>query len=121
MPEFPRWFNVNKDIRVWAGHKDNAQKQGWIYAPGAIEAVEEYKGSFRFENAKGVGICRLDYSTSEGYPNTWVRIADVTTEPFEPGPDPEPEPEPGPDIQPGDAEIGAAFRTLVAYVSSYFN
>lgn len=124
MPAFPKWYNVNKDIRVWASHSDT-HKQGWIYAPAAILALEEYKGSYLFSEAMVVGTGKLDYAISSGYPQTWVRIEDVSTEPYEPEPSPDPEPEPEPDPGPapveGDAELGAAVRTIVAFVASYFN
>ena len=131
----PKWYNVNHDARIWSGHAASAQKQGWLRAPAAIKAVDEYKGSFQFVD---YGVDTLnggidEIEMKEGWPQTWIRIGDTSLEPYdpspepEPGPDPEPEPEPepGPDVQPGDAELGAAVRVVVtriaSFVAPYFN
>ncbi len=127
MAEFPKWFNVNSNARIWSGHSDNHQKQGWLYAPAAIRALKEYKGSYKFEEWKVVDEGRGAFSASPSYPQLWIRMADVSVVPHEgpdpdnggPGPDPDDVPGPGPDSDdaPGpssDAEIGAAVRLLVA-------
>ena len=116
-----KWFNVNEDARIWSGHSDSAHKQGWIYAPAAIRAIDEYQGSYEFVDWKVVGDGRGDFSASISYPQLWIRIADVTAEPYEPPNDvPDPVPGPGPAPVAGDAELGAALRTLVSFLSSYF-
>lgn len=115
MPSIDKWFNVNEDARVWAGHSD-AHKQGWIYAPAGIRAIEEYKGSYRFEEWKVEGDGRGDFATSPGYPQLWIRAEDVSLDPF-PGTDPDPIPDPDP--VPGevsDAELGAALRLIVNFI-----
>ena len=121
-----KWFNVNKDIRVWAGHSA-AHKQGWIYAPAAIRAIEEYQGSYRFEECKVVGLGRCDFEADPGYPQFWVRKEDVSTEPYEPMPvpipvpDPEPLPVPEPvPSDPGDEELGRALRIIFNALASAF-
>ncbi len=111
-----KWFNVNKDIRVWAGHSD-AHKQGWIYAPAAIRAIEEYKGSYRFEEWKVDLDGSIDFEADPGYPEFWVRADEVSTLPYNSEPDPVPVP--GPTPTPGevsDADLGAAFRLIVNFV-----
>ncbi len=114
-----QWFNVNKDSRIWAGHSDT-HKQGWIYAPAAILAIEEYKGSYRFEEWKIEGEGRGAFSATSGYPSFWIRMEDVSILPFEgPNGDPDPTPDPDPDEYPdkvSDAKLGAALRTLVNFI-----
>ena len=113
-----KWFNVNKDIRVWAGHSD-AQKQGWIYAPAAIRAIEEYKGSYRFEARKVDRDGSVNIGEEPGHPEFWVRVDDVSTLPY--GPEPTllpiatPIPLPTPS-EVSDADLGATFRLIVNFV-----
>jgi hypothetical protein len=117
-PIDPKWFNVNEDAQIWAGHSD-AHKQFILEAPAGLMAVEEYKGSYRFEVAvvldeEGSQV-PLELPLDAGYPEAWIRAEDVTTDPYEGPVDDGPLPEPGPDPVPGkysDAEIGAAFRLL---------
>ena len=113
----PKWYNVNEDARVWAGHS-NSHKQGWIYAPAAILAIEEYKRAVRFVEFKVEGKGRADFAASPDYQELWVRLMDLSLEPYE-GPNGEPDETPDPDTNPdtvSDAELGAAFRTLVNFV-----
>ncbi len=120
-----KWFNVNVDSRVRAGHGE-AQKQGWIRAPAAIRAIDEYKGSYQFKEWKIVGDGQADFVAREGYPQFWIRIVDVTTEPYEqptnggpgPAPDPVPNPVPVPTPDTGtDAELGKAFRLIGRFLA----
>jgi hypothetical protein len=98
---------------VWAGHSD-VHKQGWIFAPAGILALEEYQGSYRFEECKPSadapgGSC--EFEADPGYPDFWVRKADVSTDPYEPPVEP-PDPEPPPSDSPSDEEIGRVIRYL---------
>ncbi len=79
----PKWFNVNVKARIWSGHADSAQKQGWMYPPGAILAIDEYKGSYQFEEWKVVGDGIDDFYAHKGYDQLWVRIVDTSTETYE--------------------------------------
>lgn len=118
-----KWFNVNKDIRVWAGHSE-AQKQGWIYAPAAVYIIDEYKGSGQFkpEDMKFDLDGRIEVKSDPGYSDYWVRLDELSLVPFdldvdeEPpvGPDPEEPPvvAPPPSDVPTDAEIGRVVRYL---------
>ncbi|MCK5602261.1 hypothetical protein KAR91_10340 [Candidatus Pacearchaeota archaeon] len=117
---FPKWYNVNQDIRTWSGHAESAQHQGWIFAPAGILVLEEYKGSYRFEECKPSpdapgGKC--ESAPSPGYPQTWVRIEDVSTDPYEPPPEPpdDDDPDPIPDII-SNEEAGEALRTIVDFI-----
>ncbi len=112
----PKLFNVNENARIWAGHSD-AHRMGWLYAPAAILAVEEYEGSYRFEEWRVVGAGYADLTErTSGYPQWWIRVADVSLLPYEdPTDDPEPEPEPDPDPEgegPSNEELGAAVRVF---------
>ncbi len=108
----PKWYNVNADTQIWSGHSDNHQKMGKLIAPAAIKAIDEYKGSFQFEeygvDVNSGGEDRLK-PLSTSYPQYWIRIEDTSLEPYDPNPDPEPDPEP--DLS-SDAELGAAFRIV---------
>lgn len=95
----PKWFNVNVKARIWSGHADSAQKQGWMYPPGAILAIDEYKGSYQFEEWKVVDGGIDDFYAHAGYKQLWIRIEDTSSLPFE-GEEPSPEPIPGPDTDP---------------------
>lgn len=111
---FPKWYNVNVDAQIWSGHSDNHQKMGKLIAPAAIEAIDEYGGSFQFINVMiGVDEGGRDERDplSSGYPQYWIRKEDTSVEPYDPNPDPEPEPEPEPD-KPSNEEIGRVFRYL---------
>ncbi len=123
-----KWFNVNEDARIWSGHSD-AHKQGWLYAPGGILAIEEYKGSYRFVDWKvgpgGSGaFAGGDFASDTGYPETWIRILDVSLDEFDDGsgngddgdvPPPEDEVWPPPeDINVADARLGHAVRLIRA-------
>lgn len=125
-----KWFNVNENARIWAGHSD-AHKQGWLRAPGAILAVEEYKGSYRFDDWKVEGegsgdFAGGDFATDLSYPETWIRIADVSLVPFDgqdeddASDDMDSPPPPPPPITalPGDGELGAALRILGYFISN---
>ncbi len=123
-----QWFNVNADARIWASHSRD-HKQGWIYAPAAILAIEEYKGAYRFKDWRVVDDGRGDFSVSSGYPQFWIQAVDVSLEPYEPYAEPDPtsdpgsEPEPKPELEPTlieDAALGAAVRVLFDFVFSYF-
>lgn len=121
MPD--KWFNVNKDIRVWAGHTD-AHRQGWIYAPAAIFAIDQYQGSYQFKEIKFEGDGYADLKDDSNYPQYWVREEDVSLEPYSPDPNPLPGPVPIPvptpgqpgDAELGDAELGAAVRLLANFI-----
>lgn len=119
-----KWFNVNEDARVWSGHSDGHHKQGWIYAPAAIRAIEEYQGSYKFHEWKTDLHGSVEITATPDYPEYWIRMADVSLEPYgEPTPDPDTDPVPDPDKPvpvEGDAELGAAVRTIVAFLASYF-
>lgn len=129
----PKWYNVNADARIWSGHAGSAQKQGWLRAPAAILAIDEYQGSYQFEEVKIAPGGRDETLMKPGYDQMWIRIADVSLEQYE-APDPDAEPIPEPDEEPdpggwgteiGDAELGAAVRVVVTKVASliapYFN
>ncbi len=107
-----QWYNVNEDARVWAGHSDE-HKQGMAYAPAAVLAIEEYRGSVRFEEWKVVGEGRMDLDADSVYPDLWMRLADLSLEPYEEPPvvDPPPDNE-GPD----DEALGAALRLVVNFI-----
>ncbi len=116
------WFNVNDDARIWAGHSD-AHKQGWLYAPGAILAIEEYKGSYRFEEWKventGSGaFAGGSLAPNLSYPEMWVRIKDVSLIPFEDeddvSDDMDTDPGDEPDPAGRNARLGAAIRLIRA-------
>ena len=120
-----KWFNVNKDIRVWGGHSD-ARKQGWIFAPAAVYAVEEYQGSVKFlpEDMMFDALGRIEVKADPGYPEYWVRLEDLSLVPFDldtPDPigpdDPAPEPDevwPTPEFtRPSDETIGRVVRYLL--------
>ena len=116
-----KWFNVNKDIRVWAGHSE-VQKQGWIFAPAAVFAVEEYKGAIRFkpEDMLFDGGGRVELKEDPRWPEYWARLDDLSLEPFnpdapeDPGPvGPDPVPAPVPSDEPSDAEVGRVVKFLL--------
>lgn len=104
-----QWYNVNKDARVWAGHSE-AHQQGWMYAPAAILAIEEYKGSVCFEEWRVVGEGVADFGADSDYPNLWMQLEDLSLEPYE---EPVGDPEPDPIVDVDDEALGAAFRLLV--------
>jgi hypothetical protein len=106
----PKWYNVNEDARVWAGHSD-AHKMGWMRAGSAIRAVEEYKSSYRFEEYKPPADLK---ELGGGYNEYWIRKADVTVEPM-PDDDGNGDTDTLPS-QPGDAELGAALRILINFI-----
>lgn len=124
-----KWFNVNKDIRVWAGHSE-AQKQGWIYAPAAVYIIDEYKGSGQFkpEDMKFDLNGRIEVKSDPGYSDYWVRLDELSLVPFdldveeEPpvGPDeppvvaPPPSPDPSPVGEPSDEEVGRVVKYLLS-------
>ena len=110
----PKWYNVNEDARIWSGHADSAQKQGWLYAPAAILAIDEYKGSFQFKEYKAVDNGFGDFQADEDYPDFWIRIEDTSQKPFDPPvPVPDLVPDPIPSVDgPSDAEIGRVIRFL---------
>ena len=123
----PKWFNVNADAQIWSGHA-NEHKQFVLRAPAGILAIEEYQGSYRFKmmmvNDSDGNLIQTAAPLDPQYPETWIRIADVTTEPYEedddgngdvPPPDNgDPPPIPEPDA--ADAELGAALKTLGRFV-----
>ena len=119
----PKWYNVNADARVWAGHSD-AHKQGWMRAPAAVLAVEEYKGSVRFDDWKLDGDGAADFDNSMLYPEFWMRLDELSLEPYDPTvpdpiPTPDPVPTPDPTPVPGevsDSDLGAAFRLIVDFI-----
>ena len=117
--EPPIWFNVNEDARIWSGHAASAQKQGWLIAPAAILAVDDYKGSYQFKEWKVVGeLGGKDKMIIEaGYPQLWIRHEDVSLEPYDPNPTPDPVPGPVPVPIPGDEAAGAALRVLVTWAA----
>ena len=122
MPNTDTWFNVNKDIRVWGGHSDQ-RKQGWIYAPAAIYAIDEYSGSYKFREMKFVDDGYADLDPNDNYPDFWVRIKDVSLEPYvltvildDDVPVEDHVSLPTPISSSGDAALGAAFRLLVNFI-----
>ncbi len=129
----PKWYNVNADARIWSGHAASAQKQGWLVAPAAILAIDEYNGSFQFKDVGVVGALggKNSIVMKDGYPDTFIRISDTSLEQYvDPsgngdGDAPAPLPTPAPAPEVGDAELGAAIRTVVTKVASliapYFN
>ncbi len=131
----PIWYNVNADARIWSGHSANAQKQGWLRAPAAILAVDEYKGSFQFKDWKIVeGLGGKDEIVIKGgYPDLFIRIEDTSLSQYvDPDDSLVPVPDEGPvgptsppPTEIGDAELGAAVRVVVTKVASlvapYFN
>jgi len=125
MAEIDKWFNVNEDARIWSGHADSATRLGWLRAPAGIRAIDDYKGSYQFKEVRVADDGRDEIVIKSGYPQNWIRHEDVTTEPFEEPTNGEPGLHPDdpawvPVPVTGDAELGAAVRTIVAFVSSYF-
>ncbi len=121
MAEYPKWYNVNADARVWAGHIE-AQKKGWMYAQSAILAVEEYKGAVRFVEWKADDKQPL-FIENPDYPDYWMRLDELSLLPWSPVPvDPTPvpsEPAPIPVVQPGEYSneaLGAALRLIVDFI-----
>ncbi len=109
----PKWYNVNVKARIWSGHADSAHKQGWMYPAGAILAIDEYKGSYQFEEWKVKGDGIADFYAHAGYPQLWIRIADVSLEQFEEEEPPVPdEDDPLPQNVPSNEEIGRVIRFL---------
>ncbi len=107
----PKWFNVNVKARIWSGHSDNSHKQGWMYPAGAILAIDEYKGSYQFEEWKVKGDGIADFYAHEGYEQLWIRIEDVSVQPYaDPVPNPNPDPVPG--DYPSNEVIGRVIRFL---------
>ena len=116
------WWNVNKDIRVWAGHSES-HKQGWLRAPAAVFIIETYGNAGRFEEAKVEDSGILEYEVSSDYPESWVKMADISKEPFEDEDDvsdelPVVEEGNAPTVpsSAGDAALGAAFRLIVNFI-----
>ena len=109
------WWNVNKVVKVWSGHADSAQRKGDIYPPAGLEAIDEYQGSVEFipEDLRFALDGRFDDIPNSSYPGYWVRLEDLTKDPFDPNPDPDPDPEPDPFEGITNEEAGAAVRTLV--------
>ncbi len=111
-----RWFNVNADARVWAGHAD-VHKMGWMRAGSGIRAIQEYSGSYRFKEVKGPEDL---IPLGNGYNEYWIRKEDVSILPYSdpvPAPDDEPDEDPGdePDTNYArDARLGAAVRLIRA-------
>ena len=120
----PKWFNVNEDAQIWAGHADN-HKQFLLQAPAAILAIDEYQGSYQFEKAKKIDPSGEQFEfegpKDEGYPQLWIRKEDVTLEQYEEDPVDDPVDEPGddPDDEPDDeliasaALVGAAIQIIL--------
>ena len=96
-----KWYNVNKVVKVWSGHADSAQRKGDIYPPAGLEAIDEYKGSVEFVPAD----LKFDLDgkfvdiPNPSYPGYWVRLADLTTDEYDPAPNPVPVPTPVPSDQ----------------------
>ena len=116
------WWNVNKDIRVWAGHSES-HKQGWLRAPAAVYIIETYGNAGRFEEAKVVGEGALEYEVDSSYPDSWVKMSDLSKLQFEdepvddvPLPDDDGPPDPFPEPELSDAALGAAFRLIVNFI-----
>ena len=103
----PKWYNVNADARVWAGHAE-VQKQGWMRAGSAVLSVEEYKGSVQFVEYKEPA--DLKDRTSD-YPEWWMQLKDLSLLPFEDDDKP-----PVPSGDPSDTALGAAFRLIVNFI-----
>lgn len=111
-----KWYNVNVDARVWAGHSES-HKMGWMRAGSAILAVEEYKNAVRFVEYKEPSDLK---ERGSGYPEWWMQLKDLSLEPMPvPTPVPSPVPVPGPVPQTDDAELGAALRLLVNFIRQY--
>ncbi len=109
LPMEAKWFNVNASARVWAGHSES-HKMGWMNAGSAILAVEEYKGSYRFEDFKEPS----DLSHLGGVYNAyWIRKSDVSLRPFE---DEDEDVPPPVIVGKSDAELGAAFRIVGRWI-----
>ena len=114
-----KWFNINKVVQVWSGHSDDHQKMGKLFPPAGIRAIDEYKGSFQFDEFRLDGDGRSELvERNAAYDQWWVRDGDVSLMPFVP-PDevPMPEPEevwPTPEItRPSDETIGRVVRYLL--------
>ncbi len=113
-----RWFNVNEDARVWSGHSDNHQKMGWMLPGSAIRAINEYQGSYQFDEYKGPNGL---FDRTVAYPQYWIRKGDVTLYPFEDkdGDDDNGDTETWPppqDINVADAQLGAAFKVIGQWI-----
>ncbi len=119
-----KWFNVNVQAQIWSGHADGHQKMGRLYPPAAVYVIEEYKGSFRFDEYKFVDDGEADLiERSSSYPQWWIRAADVSDLPFEDRVDDEPPVEddlPGDDVVgvPSDETIGRVVRYLLFLLRS---
>ena len=112
-----RWYNVNVDARVWAGHTEN-QKQGWLRAPAAVFAIREYGNAYQFllENVRVDAGGSIDLKVDDAYPQYWIQKSDVTLVPYEldvPAPDPEQEECEWCVTAPSDEEIGRVVRFLL--------
>ena len=112
------WWNVNKVVKVWSGHANSAQRKGDIYPPAGLKEIDEYKGSVEFNpddlqfNLDGKFVDDPDPS----YPGYWVRLSDLSKDPYEPVPDLDPTPDPDPFQGVTNEEAGAAIRKLVNLV-----
>jgi hypothetical protein len=111
----PKWFNVNEDARVWSSHA-KVHKMGWMRAGSAVLAVEEYGGSFRFEEFKEPSDL---VPLGDGYNDYWIPTDSVTLLPFEEEDDEDGdgEDDPGDDPDTGDAtdaRLGRAIRVVLA-------
>lgn len=120
--EIDKWFNVNEDARIWSSHAASAQKQGWLRAPAGIRAIDDYKGSYQFDEVRvdeelGGADERID---NPGYPQYWIRHEDVSLEPYEDSDDNGGDTPPPPEPVAGDAELGAALRTIVTFIAEAF-
>jgi len=120
----PKWFNVNEDAQIWSGHANSAHKQFVLVAPAAIRAIDEYQGSYQFEQARGIAPDGTQYDLTllldPGYPQAWIREHDVSLLPFEDEPDDEDEPEipPVEEAEWSDVLIGTAVRIILDHGGS---
>jgi len=121
------WWNVNKVVKVYSGHADSAQRKGDIYPQAGLEVIDEYKGSVQFnpEDLKFEGDGKFVDIPNPSYPGYWVRLADLSKDPYEPFPDPVPNPEdplPVPEPVPSDPgspsneALGAAVRLVANFI-----
>ncbi len=119
----PRQLRVIVDVRAWANVR--TQKMGWLRPGDVVEIFELYKGYVQFRPVEGgedLILLNSDYTQYWIEPNMEDRFENVDVVPV-PDPDPLPEPDPDPILppipvpsNPGDAELGAAFRLIVDFI-----
>jgi hypothetical protein len=124
-----KWYNVNKVVQTWDGHAEQ-HKMGKLHPPAGVEIIDEYgkHGQINIDDVRfDEGGHWEGLEDNPSYSQWWVRMEDLSLEPFEPGPVPIPVPEPDPlpvpepvPSEPSDAELGWALRTIFNALASAF-